>query len=181
MPLGQRLLLGLLGTLCAGLLNLAFRGAKVRWGQWAVALVLSPAVVLAATALGLNSGQRTEYVFCGALVGILCVRGSRPPGPIPAFSPRAVVVLVAFASLGPAVGLASHYLRYKAGLVALGDEWEIELALADGLIASFAGCILAGLMVLSALVGNSGAAGRGPMAPVASAVPGPAPNETLQT
>ena len=177
MPLGPRLVLGLSGTLFAGLLNLVFRNARVRRDQWAVAFVLSPTVVLAATGLGLSSGQRTEYVFCGAVVGVLCVRGDPRAGAIPSFFGRAAVVLIAFAALGPVVGLAIHYLRYRAGVVRLDDEREIQLSLEDGVTASVVGCLLGGIMVLASVGWCSEgprSPGGSPPSPGTSAEPGDA-------
>jgi hypothetical protein len=177
MPLTPRLILGLLGTLFAGLLNLVFCGSKGRARQFVWAFALSPAVILGASMLGLNSGQRTDYVFLGAVVGIVCVRGTRPPGPIPAFGRRALVVFIAFIVLGPLVGLAFHWLRYQAGYVALYDDWEIQLSLEDGFEASIAGSLLAGTMVLaSALRLEQWAAGSSP-APRSPTLPevGPRP------
>jgi hypothetical protein len=111
-------------------------------------------VILIATGLGLSSGQRTEYVFCGAVVGILYIRGTPRAGVASHFWRRAAAVLIAFAALGPVIGLAFHYLRYRAGLVQLNDDWEIQLSLEDGVIASFAGCLLAGILVLSSIGWN---------------------------
>ena len=165
MPLGPRLVLGLLGMLFAGVLSLVFRRARVRWGQWAAAAALTPAVIVALSALGLNSGQRTEYVFWGAVVGIVCVRGRRPAGPTPAFGTRSAVVFIAFATLGPVVGLLFHWLRYQAGVVELYDGWEIRLSLEDGAIASVAGCLLAGLLVI---MSASRARSAAPPTPAAS-------------
>ena len=162
MPLGPRLVLGLLGMLAAGVLSLVFRRARPPWGQWAAAAALTPAVIVALSALGLNSGQRTRYVFWGAVVGILCVRGDRSAKPIPAFAVRSAVVFVAFVVLGPAVGLLFHWLRYQAGIVALDDDWEIGISLEDGAIASAVGCLLAGLLVLASAGGGWGSAPSGP-------------------
>ena len=150
MPLGPRLVLGLLGTLFAGLLNLVFRRAKIRWRQCALAFVLCPFVILAATTLGLNSGQPTDYVFFGAAVGILCIRGTPREGAIPHFSYRAAIVLITFAIFGPVMGLAFHYLRYQAA-VELHDAWEIGLSLEDGVAASLAGCLLGAILVLTSV------------------------------
>jgi hypothetical protein len=147
MPLSPRIALGILGMLFAGMLSLVFRRAHFRLLQWVTALALAPAVIVFLSILGLNSGQKTEYVFCGALVGIVCVRGQRPFEPIPAFASRSLALFAAFALCGPAIGLLFHYFRYKAGLVQLVDEWEIGLSLEDGVIASAYGCILAGILV----------------------------------
>jgi hypothetical protein len=160
MPLGPRLVLGLLGTLFAGVLNLVFRRATVRWWQLGAALLISPVVIFAASGFGLNSGQPTEYVFLGAVVGIICIRGSRPAGPIPALPLRAVVVFIAFAVLGPVVGVACHYSRYQAGVAELHDDWEIQLSIEDGVIASIAGCVLAGIMALASVSSGLATAGR---------------------
>jgi Tol biopolymer transport system component len=145
---GKRFVLGFLGMLFAGLLNLCFRRAKWRWKNFCWALLITAPVVLLTWKLGLITGQRTEYVLLGAVVGILCIRGSRPPEPIPGFRYRVIIVLLAIIILGPVVGLMFHYLRYLAGVVTLYDDWEIRLSLLDGLIASIAGLILAAFMIL---------------------------------
>jgi hypothetical protein len=148
MPLGLRLLCGVLGAIVTGALNLAFRRAHWRGTQLVVALALAPVVILAASFAGLSSGDRTAYVFLGGLVGIACIRGSPAPGPLADFSLRAWVVIGAAVALGPAMGLVFHYLRYQAGAVELFDDWEVKLSLEDGFRASIAGGLLMAIMVV---------------------------------
>ena len=156
MPVGPRVLCGALGAFAAGALNLAFRRASWSWRQFLVAMILSLAAILAATCAGLSSGDRTGYVFLGGLVGIACIRGSPAAGPLADFSLRAGVVIGAAVALGPVMGLAFHYLRYRIGDVDLFDDWEVKLSLEDGVIASIAGGLLMTIMV----VGSLGRGGR---------------------
>jgi hypothetical protein len=151
MPLGPRIVCGILGTLFAGLLNLVFRRAGWRWRQFPVALGIASAVILAASYAGLSSGDRTEYVFLGAIVGIACIRGSRAVGTLPDFTLGAFVVVGAAVVLGPVMGLAFHYLRYLRETVDLYDAWEIQLSLEDGITASTAGGVLMVIMVVGSL------------------------------
>src|SRR3712207_2606037 len=100
LPLEVRLVLGLLGTLFAGILNILFRSVMPRWWEIPLAFVISPSLILLLSLPGgLDSGQRTESVFCGAIVGIACIRGSRLGRPISNFVSRAVIVFVAFVIL----------------------------------------------------------------------------------
>ncbi len=154
MPLEPRLECGILGTVLAGVLNLVFRRAQFRGHQFAAALLLSPLAIVVASEAGLSSGDRTEYVFLGALVGITFVRGSRAPGPLSDYRVRVRGVLIAAVVLGPVMGLVAHYIRYRAGRVGLFDSWEIELSLVDGGIASCAG----GLLMVIMAVGSRGLA-----------------------
>lgn len=147
MPYGARIVCGLLGTLLAGILNLVFRRARWRWQQFPAALAVSAVVILAASWAGLDSGNRTEYAFLGAVVGITCIRGSRPAQPLKDFPLRAIVVVATAAALGPVVGLAAHYLRYQLGRVRLADQWEIARSLDDGVVDSIAGAVLMAIMV----------------------------------
>jgi hypothetical protein len=169
MPLGQRLMCGLLGALFTGVLNLVFRRARWRWHQFLLALGVSSLVILAASYAGLASGQRTDYVFLGSLVSIACIRGSPAAKPLPDFSVRAWTVIGAAVALGPVMGLVAHWLRYLLGMVALYDDWEIGLSLEDGVAASFAGATLMVFLVLASLrlSGYRAAAATGHAVPVA--------------
>jgi hypothetical protein len=160
MPLGPRIVCGVLGALVAGLLNLVFRRAGWRWRQFPVALGIASAVILAASYAGLSSGDRTEYVFLGAIVGIACIRGSREAGCLPDFPLRASVVVGAAVVLGPVMGLAFHYLRYQVGTVDPYDAWEIQFSLEDGTTASALGAVLMGIMVVASLGLTRLASGR---------------------
>jgi hypothetical protein len=151
MPLGARLVLGLLGTLFAGILNLVFRKAAPKWWQFGLAFLLCPGVILLISEIGENSGQRTPFVFFGALVGIVCIRGRGRPEGIPSFALRAGIVFVTFVALGPVIGLGSYFLRYQARVVRWEDSWERGLSLEDGFDAGFAGAILALTMIISAI------------------------------
>lgn len=97
----------------------------------------------------MTSGDRTDYVFLGAVVGFICIRGIAVK--LPDFSLRAWVVVGAAVVLGPIMGFAFHLLRYGLGFVELKDDWEINLSLLDGAIASVAGGMLMGIMVLASL------------------------------
>ena len=169
MPLGPRIICGLLGTLVTGVLSLVFRRARWRWHQLVLALGLSPLVILAASRAGVASGDRTEYVFLGGLVAIVCVRGSPTVRPLPDFSVRAWTVIGAAVALGPVMGLVAHGLRYWLGVVDLFAGWEIGLSLEDGLIASFVGAALIVVLV----VGSLGLSGQAALATPAKADGGP--------
>jgi hypothetical protein len=147
MPLLPRLVLGLVAAILAGILNLVFCRARWRLGQFILVIFVAPMVVYLASVSGLSSGQRTDCVILGAIVGILVVRGSQRHERIPSFRARAIVLLMAVVVLGPATGLVFHYLRYLAGWVTLDDSWEIRLSLQDGIVASVAGSVLAVLMI----------------------------------
>ncbi len=149
MPYGDRIVCGLLGTLLGGILNLVFRRARWRWQQFPAALAVSAVVILAVSWAGLNSGNRTEYAFLGAVVGIAWIRGSRPAQPLKDFPLRAIAVVGAAAALGPLIGLAAHYVRYRLGRVRLADQWEIARSLDDGVVDSIAGAVLMAIMVAS--------------------------------
>jgi hypothetical protein len=148
MPFGPRLVCGVLGTIFTGVLNLVFRRARWRWHQFALALGLSPLVILAASRAGLASGDRTEYVFLGGVVAIGCIRGSPTIRPLPDYSVRAWTAIGAAIAFGPVMGLVAHWLRYLLGWVDLLDDWEIRLSLEDGVNASFAGAVLMVILII---------------------------------
>ncbi len=150
MPFVPRLVLGLVAAILAGCLNLVFCRAHWRLSQLILAAFVAPLVVYLASVSGLNSGQPTECVFLGAVVGLFLVRGSAPRQPIPSFRTRAVILLGALVLLGPVIGLVFHYLRYFAGSVTPNDSGEIRLSLQDGLIASIAGSVLGVLVIVLA-------------------------------
>lgn len=150
MPLLPRLVLGLVAAILAGFLNLVFCRAHWRLSQLILAAFVAPLVVYLASVSGLNSGQPTECVLLGAVVGLFLVRGSAPRQPIPSFRTRAVILLGALVLLGPVIGLVFHYLTYLSGWVALDDSGEIRLSLQDGMIASIAGSVLGVLMIVLA-------------------------------
>jgi hypothetical protein len=124
---------------------LKFRRAHWLWHQFLLAFLISPAVILVATIAGVSSGDRTEYVLLGAIVGLACIRGVTAE--LPDYRLRAGVALLAAAALGPVMGLVFHLLRYTLGFVELTDGWEIGLSLEDGYIASMAGVFLMMVMV----------------------------------
>jgi hypothetical protein len=148
MPMQPRIVCGLLGTLVVGVLNLIFRRSALRLGQLLMALVISPGVIVVCSYIGLAEGNdRTEYIFWGAIVGLVCVRGSGKTQYLSDFQQRAWIFIGAAIVLGPVMGLVAHLVRCQITGDSLDDEWEIKLSLFDGVIASFAGAILMGLMV----------------------------------
>src|SRR5262245_18651545 len=92
MEMGPRIVCGVLGAIVAGMLNLVFRRARWRWHQFTVAIAVAPIAILLGSCSGwCSGGNRTEYVFTGALVGIVCIRGSVCGRRLPDFAVRAWV------------------------------------------------------------------------------------------